>query len=265
MSLLNGLTIENEIQGVRDSVGNYIRSSDLYPCTITMAYLLKSKGGALGVHCTFKDATDVEYKQSLWITSGTAKGGKNYFERNGKKTYLPSFSTFQDICLLTVGKQPPNMQTEDKLLKIWNSEQRAEVPTTVPVLMELLGKKVTLGILEITEDVTTKDEATSKYLPTGETKQINDINRVFRSKDNLTSVEIQGKVTEAEFYKLWSDKWKDVVQMKAKGVKKADKGMQSASFGETAKIPPVDSLFTTAPEEEEVISTSESTFSFPQG
>lgn len=212
MSLLNNLKSQDDIKDEIDSVGGGgVVDSGMHKTKVGMAYLEKSAGGALAlvVHLKLEGGRDV--RQSLWMTSGDAKGNKNYYERDGEKHYLPGYLVANSLCLLTVGKEIGEMESEEKIISLWNSEARAEVPTKKPVLTELLGKDIVAGIFRNTVDKNAKGDD-GKYYPTGETRDENEIDKFFRARDLLTVAEIRAGAEEAAFHDTWKNKWTGVTR-----------------------------------------------------
>src|SRR5271170_5746677 len=105
MSLLKNLSTDDSIFNEKDSVGNGGPvESGLYPATISLAYVTKAASEALGLVLVAKTASGRDVKQTLWMSSGKEKGGKNYYEKDGQKHYLPGFLIANSLALLTVGK-----------------------------------------------------------------------------------------------------------------------------------------------------------------
>lgn len=242
MSLLAALSTDDSIQDETDSIGSSLLESGLYPVTIQTAYLGKSDGGALSLNCTFKTDTGRDFRQVFWMTSGTAKGAKNYYEdKNGEKKYLPGFIMANGLALLTIGKEISSLDTETKVVKAWNKEAKAEMPTKVEMYMDLVGQEIILGLLKQTVDKTVKSDS-GTYIPSGETRDENEVDKLFRAKDKKTTTEIRGQVEEAEFYKQWDKKWTGQTKNKAKGA--ADAGKPGApKAASTANKKPTASLF----------------------
>ena len=207
MSLLANLTTTEDIATEKDSVGgSRVRESGLYPMTVAMAYLGKSSGGALSLNLTLKDGNG-EVKQTFWMTSGTAKGCKNYYEdKQGAKQYLPGFLHANALALLTVGKEISQLDTETKVVNVYSPEAKAEVPTKVEVIMDLLGQEVLLGLIKQTVDKNIKD-GEGNYVPSGETREENEVDKIFRAKDRMTTAEIRAQAPEATFVNIWDQKW----------------------------------------------------------
>ncbi len=218
MSLLNNLKTDNTIAEDKDSVGSGgTLESGLHNVTISMAYLTKSAGGAVGLVLNMKTDGGRDIRQTLWMTAGTAKGGNNFYtDKDGAKHYLPGFTHANNLALLTVGKEISAVDTEMKVVNVYSPEAKAEVPTKVEVLMELLGKEIIVGLIKQTVDKTAKNDA-GVYEPTGETREENEIDKFFRAKDKMTTAEIRAQVEEATFIETWDQKWTGKVRNKSKG------------------------------------------------
>lgn len=243
MSLLANLTTNDAMSNEKDSVGgSRVVESNLYHSTVNMAYLQKSAGGALGLTTIFDTENKETIKETLWLTGGDAKGNKNtYQDKDGNPQYLPGFLMANSLALLATGKEISALDTEEKVLNIYNSEAKAEVPTKVQVIMELLGQEIILGVIKQTVDKTTKDGA-GVYQPTGETRDENTIDKFFRAKDKMTTAEIRAQATEPAFYATWGAKWIGKTRDKAKGAAAGGvAGAPKAAGAGTAK--PGKSLF----------------------
>ena len=208
MSLLSNLATSNDIKNETDSVGGGgPLESGLYKSTVTLAYLNKSKGGALALNVHFKEEGGREFRQQFWMTSGDAKGNKNYYEtKDGDKKYLPGFIHADALCLLSVGKGIAEMDHETKVINLYSFEAKAEVPTQVEVITDLIGQEVLVGLQKQTVDKRAKADDGS-YQPTGETRDVNEVDKIFRAKDGFTTAEIRAQAEEASFYKTWEAKF----------------------------------------------------------
>lgn len=242
MSLLANLTSDTSIASEKDSVGGSgPLDSGLYPVTVAMAHINKAASGALGLVLSLKTADNKEIRQTLWMNSGTAKGGANfYIDKNGEKQYLPGFVHANALALLTTGKEISAMDTETKVIKLYSPEAKAEVPTKVEVLVDLLGKEILVGLIKQTVDKTKKNDA-GVYEATGETRDENEIDKLFRAKDRMTTAEIRAQAEEASFVNTWVAKFTGTVKNKAKGAAGTAGAPKAAgSFGSapsTAKKP----------------------------
>ena len=243
MSLLANLTTDDSIANEKDSIGGSgPLNSDLYGLKVSLAYINKAASGALGLVAHFKTEDNKDLRQTFWMTSGTAKGCKNYYEKDGQKNYLPGFIAANALALLTVGKEISQLETETKVVNLYSAEAKAEVPTKVEVVMDLLNQEIIAGVIKQTVDKTKKDEATGIYVATGETRDENEIDKFFRAKDRMTTAEIRAQAEAAVFIDSWNTKWAGKTRDRAKGGASAGTpGMPKAAAAGTKK--PTTSLF----------------------
>jgi hypothetical protein len=219
MSSLKNFASDESIANETDRVGGGgggVLESGVYPVEIKLAYVTKSEGGATGVVFQGETEHGRTVRETLWISSGTAKGCKNYYEKDGQKHYLPGFLIANSIALLAAGTELSDLDTETKVVGVYNSEAKAEVPTKVEMITGLIGKNVILGVLKVTEDKNVKD-ASGNYVPSGETRDTNTIDKVFRASDRKTTQEIRTGVETAAFIDTWLTANEGKVRNKAKG------------------------------------------------
>jgi hypothetical protein len=193
--------------------GSFNPDSGLYPMIIDVAYQSKSKGGAQAINIHLKSADpakQVSLRQTLWVTSGDEKGNLPYFmggKNKDKKIPLPDYQTFEQICMICVpGTKPDELAEEEKTLKLWNSEMRAEVPTEVMTLPQLKDQTFLAGIRKCRENKRVPKEPGSKiYVPVNEERVFSELHRVFFP--NGFSVEEKAADADApEFAKTWKKK-----------------------------------------------------------
>jgi hypothetical protein len=218
MNMLSSLASDSTIKQETDSVGggNGPLESGIYNGKVTMAYVKKSAGGAMGLVIDIKTEDNKDVRQTLWMTSGTEKGGKNYYEKDGEKSYLPGFIAANALAQLATGKEISELETEVKVVKIYSFDVKAEVPTKVDAVMDLIGKDIIIGLIKQTVDKTAKNDA-GVYVPTGETRDENEIDKFFRAADRLTTAEIRAQATEPGFIVTWETKWAGKTKIKSKG------------------------------------------------
>lgn len=243
MSSLKSFASDESIANERDSVGGGgVLESGLYPATIKLAYIIKSSGGATGIVLNAETEQGRKIAETVYISSGTAKGCKNYYEKDGQKHYLPGFLIMQSIALLAAGKELADLDTEQKVAKIYDFDAKAETPQKVEMIMDLINKPILLGVIKQTVDKNVKD-GNGQYVPSGETRDVNTIDKAFRAADRMTTAEIRAQAEKAEFVDTWAKKWTGIVQdrsTKTAGVAGAPKAAGAAAGG-TAK--PKSSLF----------------------
>jgi hypothetical protein len=204
-NLFGNLTNDG-LEEAQDRLGGFSRlETNSYDGLIKVAYAGQSQGGARNVTLVV-DIDGKEYTETVYITN---KKGENFFlnkDDNTKKVPLPGFTTINDICLVTTGQPLSEQPTEDKVVKIYDYEQSKEVPKSVPVLIDLLGKQVTLGIIKTIENV--NEKVGNDYVPTAKTKEVNSIDKVFEFQTKATVVEATRAAEssgplKADFHAAW--------------------------------------------------------------
>ena len=243
MSILSSLASDASIAQETDSLGgNSALESGLYAAKVAMAYINKAASGAMGLVLNLKTADNREVRQTLWMTSGTAKGGKNYYEKDGEKHFLPGFIHANALALLTTGKEISELETETKVVKIYSTEAKAEVPTKTEVLMDLIGQDILVGLIKQKVDKTQKNDD-GVYIATGEFREENEIDKLFRATDRMTTAEIRGQAAEATFADSWEAKWAGKTKDKSKGAPAGAGKPSAANSGSMATKKPATSLF----------------------
>ncbi len=214
--LLGNLAMDDDIQDGGDRLGGFsILESGLVDLTVKHAYLITANSGAMGVVAAFETQDGVALNQTFYITSGTAKGKLTYWvdKKTNDKKYLPGFVLANHLCLLAGKKKINQMATEKRVIDLYNAEAKADVPTEVDMLVDLIGKSITAGVIKQLVDKQKKGDD-GKYHPTGETREQNEIDKFFRQRDGLTVTEILAKLTEPVFREKWANKWTGVTQDK---------------------------------------------------
>jgi hypothetical protein len=200
-SELAGSEKEKDVLGGRSPL-----PTDVYDAKLEVVYLTKSTGGATAFNLV-AEAGGKKIRETIWVTN--KQGGVTY-SKDGKKYPLPGYSLVNALCKLTVGKEIPNLTFEKRLVKIYNFEQKKEIPTEVDVAVELVGENVKLGISLVRENKQVKDQA-GNYVDTPEIREINEIQRVFHPKSGQTAAEYDAQ-GPAEFMNLWVNEFKGKVR-----------------------------------------------------
>lgn len=207
MTTLFGNLKSDGLEASTDNIGggNFTRESDIYSGKIKMAYAGAAKSGARFVNLIVDLPDGKEYKETVYVTN---KAGENFYlnkSDNSKKVPLPGFTTLDDICLCATGKPLAEQDAEEKIVKIYDFEAKAELPTSVPVLIELLGQDISLAILKVTENKQAKN-ASGVYGATTETRDINSIDKVFNTDTHMTVVEARNKAAAPVFWDSWLER-----------------------------------------------------------
>lgn len=203
------------VEKAEDVVGGGVAVLDtgVYDATVKLAYLSVAKSGAQGLAVVL-DVGGREHRETVYVTSGTAKGGNSYYERDGKKYPLPGFTMADDLALLTTGQGIGDQEGEEKVVKLYDFTARAEVPTKVMVITEMLGKQIKVAIYKNLE---TKYEGQGdNRTPTDQTVERNSISKFYYNGDDASLVgktvnEIQDE-KEATHLEAWEEKHKDKVK-----------------------------------------------------
>lgn len=232
------LSKKDDIKKDADSTGrsSYLWESGIYDCQIDMAYIEESRGGALGLHLTLV-SDDRRLRESFYMTSGTQKGKKNYYEdRKGEKRYLPGFQKASDLCRTAVDKDLEEIANggEKKTINVWNNAQRKEVPTEkAHVLTSLIGESVKVGV--VAEIVNRQvNNGSGKYVPSNEKRTENHISQFFNAETGMTGNEMEDPdVTEASHIEKWLEDNDGVTRNSFKEVDAPPAGNSGQSRGKS--------------------------------
>lgn len=249
MSLLGGLKGQDEagIETEKDQLGGGgPLDSALYAGTITMAYLQKSSGGALGLITWFETADKKTVRETFYVTSGDAKGNLKYYEKEGQRHYLPGYNMASSLCLLAAKMPLEDMPTEMKTVGIYDFKERKDVPTEVEVLTTLIGKPIITGLIKQEVNKRALNKENGKYENVWEngkpvTRFENEHDKFFRADTKLTTAEIRMQVKEPVFYTQWEAERTGTVRNKVDDKPPAGGGAVTSGGG--ASAPAAGSLF----------------------
>ena len=245
MSIFANLSNDG-LEKTEDRLGGFaVYATDSYDAIIKMAYADKADSGAMCVAFTFAMPGGKEYNETIYITN---KQGENFFlnkDDKTKKVPLPGFTTVDDICLCATEKPLSEQPTEERQVKIYDKTEKKEIPKARQVLVDLLNQPVTLGIQNILENKTVKNETTGNYDATAEERNINTIAKVFHTETKLTMVEVR-EGQDPTFHSKWVEKNKDKVMDRRtygkNGGKSGTPGKAAPQAG-SAPAAPTKSLF----------------------
>lgn len=186
-------------------------NTDIYTFRIKAAYLDAAKSKAVSLNLILETLDGRKLNVTEYITSGEAKGCKPYYEKDGKKFPLPGYSKMNTLCQLVTGKTIDQLEAEDKVLKLYDFEAKKETNQTKKVITDLTGATIQAGVFKQIVDKKAKNEAfdpakpetkdNQRYLPTGETREENEVAKFF-NEDGLTLEEVVEK-KEAVFAEEW--------------------------------------------------------------
>lgn len=226
MGMFSNLTKTDNLEQSEDRVGGGFEplASGAYLATIKLAYAGKAASSNAQNITLHYEVDGKEHRETIYITN---RQGENFYvdKQDPKKKHpLPGFTTINDICLLvTGGTGLIDMETEEKIVKIYNFTEKKEVNTPVPCLTALHGQQILLGVLREVVDKESKD-ASGNYVPTGETRTQNTIDKAFHPETRRTVNEYISEIETPEFYEAWVNKNQGKDRNKSKGAQAGGAG-----------------------------------------
>jgi hypothetical protein len=244
MSLKN-IKVANDAAPDEDRVGGQsLLDSGVYSAKVKMAYTRPSDKGAIGLTIVL-DVEGKEIRSTMYITN---KNGETYYEKDGKKSNLPGYNLANQLAMLTCGKALTALNEEERLVKVRNFTEKKDENIKLPVLVDMLGQEVNVGIVRQIVDKKAKGND-GEYHPTGETREENDISKFFCAKPkflNMTAVELLASKENSDQKAEFIDKWKEANNGKVHDRSTKDVGKKGgpATGGNVAKpAGGVDTLF----------------------
>ena len=155
MSLFNDIEIE-DLGLAEDKVGGgsfgRFEKTGYYDVVIEKAYAGVSSGGAFSVNLTLKREDGAKLNVIEYISSGTAKGCKNYYlDKDDNKVYLPGYNKIKNLDAL-LGFDRAYPKTEEDKVMLWDKDLKKELPVDKEVIKEWLGKKIGILVVKKLED-----------------------------------------------------------------------------------------------------------------
>lgn len=222
MSMFGKLTTDGLEDAQDRAGGGFIRESGIAVGTIKLMYGITSTAGAKGVVCIF-DFDGQEYRETVYVTKQT---GENFYhpkdkdgkEDKTKKAPLPGFTLIDDICLLASDKPLCEQTEEAKMVNIWDNDAKKELPKSVPVLTDMTGLAVAVGIVKSTENKNEKD-GVGGYQATAEIVERNSMDKAFHPEARVTVSEAKAAAEkneqpESKFWEVWEKKNKGITRDK---------------------------------------------------
>ena len=200
------------LEETQDRLGGFsLWDTDIYTGTIKYAYAGASSGGAQFIGLSFESGGK-EYREDIYITN---KKGENFFinkDDKTKKVPLPGFVIIDDICLAVTGSPLSEQADEEKVIKLYDYDEKKEVPKTVDMLTGLVGQEVSLAIYKNLVNKQAKNATTGDYEDTDETRETNSIEKVFHTETKMTIAEARNGKETGEFWDGWLNRHKGKVR-----------------------------------------------------
>lgn len=215
--LLNQLDIDNDVESNEDFLpGDFTKDTGMYPMKVDMAFMGKSDGGAVNVTLWLKEiGGNGGHRETFYVTS---KAGSNTYvdKRSGKKRLLPGMEGMNQLSIITAGKKLAAQTAEEKLVKIYNFQEKKDLPTKVEVLTEMLGAEVLVALTKKRENK--RKKVGDEYINTNE-EQVSNIVSKFLYPNGLTVAEHIAGQAETTYRDGWVKKFgPDYVQDRFKPV-----------------------------------------------
>jgi hypothetical protein len=231
MANLFGKLTTTGLEESQDRLGGFSPlATGIYIATIKALYAGAAQSGAVNV-TLLADIAGKEYRETVYVTN---KSGENFFLNKNdklKKVPLPGFTVIDDICLIASGEPLANQVTEEKVINVYNFEQKKELPQAVQMLMQCVGQKVALGILEVLENK--QEKKGDEYVAIADTRVVNTIEKVFHPELKITVAEARnGKDGDSK------DKFWDAWEKKNSGQTRDKRTIKEGQGGSTAGGPP---------------------------
>lgn len=234
MSLFGNLKEKTQnVEAAKDSLGGGsfgAKETDVYSGKVKVAYVGKADSGAdwmqvIVENLKSSDGLDAgEFRAQLYFTSSKEKGNKPTYTKNGKEYFLPGYTVVNDMLLMATGKELAEADFEEKIVKVYDFDAKAEVNKSVMVPVELIGETITFALEKAVENKQSKGDD-GKYHDNGETREINEIQKMFHPELLVTVIEAEeaakkdvGLTPElAVFHAAWLEKNKGKTRDKTKG------------------------------------------------
>lgn len=236
------------VEKSQDVIGGYVvHDSDIYAAEIKMAYLGKSSGGSDSMTFSFDLGNGKLFEPTIYFTNKATgemtyevkdKETKKVVMKDGKPVlrYIPGAEVVNHICMVAAGcefTELPGEDFEQKMVNIYDPDQKKKVPKSVTVITSLLDKQVGLAISKTLENKSVKSG--NEYVATADTREGNEIKKVFDVATKLTVTEMQNEAA-ATFWDAWLKK--NLGQVEDKRTVKGDTGGQSGRPARVAQDGP---------------------------
>lgn len=183
----------------KDTLGGMqLFDTNVYDFEIKMAYVEQSSGGALGATLVLETEAGQNYRETIYFTN---KKGETFFTNSkGETQHLPGYNLLNSITMLTIQTELTDMDTEERVVKAWDSDAKAEINKNVDAFVDLIGQRIKLAVEKQLQDKQVKVDG--EYVNSGETIERNAIVKAFHHEKLVTLTEALAKI-EPEFLDKW--------------------------------------------------------------
>lgn len=202
--------LDKELEGVeaqedRLGGGGYTVNSGVYDASVKMAYITPASQSKAQCMNIVLEVDGKEIRERVWFTN---REGKPTYQKDGKKFMLPGYETVNDLCLVTTGHPFSEQTVAEKVIKVWDPEQKSEVEKAMPVVTSILGLNLLAGVLLVRENKQEKD-GSGDYVNIADTRDFNEFDKFFHKDTRKTVPELKrgGDIAEEDmFITLWAEK-----------------------------------------------------------
>jgi hypothetical protein len=147
MGMFDEIELETSIEAQEDKIGGGLARFDKtghYVAVIEKAYAGVSNGGAFSVTMHLKREDGAKLTVTEYISSGTAKGCKNYYiDKNGNKQYLPGYNKIKNLDAI-LGFKRDYPSTSKGSVMLWDRDMEKEIPQERELIKDWIGKEIGL-------------------------------------------------------------------------------------------------------------------------
>lgn len=197
---------------LEDRIGGFrLLESDIYTGKIDVACFGQSDGGAVKVHLEMTMDDGANYSEDIWISD---KDGNLFYtdKQTNEKRNMKGYNIVNAICMLLTGtplkSDDGQQEVEDRTFQLWSSAEGKKVDQSVPTLINLIGERISVGILKTRLNKNEKTDA--GYKPTNDERFENSIEAVFHPEHKVTLAEaVKAAEKEETPEPVFFDKWLD--------------------------------------------------------
>ena len=236
MSFFSDIKIDETAKVSEDRVGggsSRVDATGCYDLIIKKAYLEEAKSGAVSFVLDLETEDGRSLRVQEWFTNRDKESF--YIDRNtGEKQFLPGFNKLRAIDFLITGEISPYPKAEEKTIKLYDYDARAELPTQRQVLTGWWGKMISVLAVKTLNNKQSKNES-GNYVPTAETYEKMEIDHFIDPKTKRTRNEITAGKVEPEIHNKWVETFPaDYVKDRREIKEDAPTGSSSGSSGNSS-------------------------------
>ena len=168
--------------------GGRALETDIYPAKVKYAYIGKAQNSDARNLTLCLVVNKQEISRSIWMTN--RNGDVTYKDKtSGEAKNLPGYNQVNALCMLIAGKEVGDLDVEEKTLNLYDFDAKREKPTSVQCFVELHDEELQVAIQKQIIDKTQQDDS-GNYVPTGETREVNEFIKFFPAERLVTLSEV---------------------------------------------------------------------------